>query len=1059
MARDSRGDRGGYDRRDEYDQQRTPPRGQPQGQRAGNSRGGPPQRGGVTPPSRPTIGSNRGSGRGSAASDPRGQSGSGPRSARQEDVRRRSSQRDYGDSAQYSSQYSSQYSEYGQAPRGRDGRARQTVSRIARGLSEAVSRQFGAVARSAERAMRRGRGPEPRSEYRPAFAGGSLDELATEITPPVYRRSRIRLRAHKWRVQRTPPNPLKLFIILGSVAMLVVVVLGAGGAGMVYASNLYNQHLTQIQALAANLQGGQNSQILDRNGTPLYQVKDSNSNYNIYAPLAQMSPILRNATVDTEDPTFYSRLNFGIDLKSIVRAGAADAQAGGAAQGASTITQQLVKNIVLADRTKGVQRKVNEAVLAVGVTLNYTKDQILEMYLNSIDYGNQNTGIEAAARNFFGLTATPDGKGGLTLANQKLDIAQAAILAGLPNAPTYYNPTVFSCGDATCPQSKWANPCTNNPIDDGCTPSPTYCDVAAGCGTQDGHEWLVFRRARYVLQKMENYQHINHDQEQQAEQEVLSILQNHKIYVNAGRANGNVVDTTKNAPHFVDYVKDVVLPQQFGIDPDMLPHAGLKIYTTLDYNLDHYAETQLKYYIQGGSDGTFTNYWYCGGQQPPTGGCSRQGLAVTGNVHNGSVVAIDPHNGDILAMVGSVDYGSTDPHVLGFNNIATSNSRSMGSSTKALVYATAFQKGWYPGITLQDKTVCFPFPADDPQTNKPIITNKYAPACNGWYSPQNYEDFSFSGTAPIRPMLANSLNIPAAEAMDFVGDGAADTTSDAFLSMVQRLGITTYSKGRMGPATALGTQEIPLLQLTGAYATFADAGMRHPYRTILRIEDHDGNVLYQAPSTPQGEQVMSPESAYMLTSILTDNAARLPDFGWYNPLFFGNQYQYGKGTTLDYPSLQIAAKTGTSQGNSGPNDIVTMGYSPYLALGVWFGNTDPNDPLTPGIIGIAGAGYVFHDLMQWAISNYKWPTNAQFPIPSDMAKGQFNCTSGLAPYKGDKLAPCQLKPQDVGAVCPPYCATGLYLGLSLKPDGSQYAGGSDAPNTDWYIKGQAPGQS
>jgi membrane peptidoglycan carboxypeptidase len=228
--------------------------------------------------------------------------------------------------------------------------------------------------------------------------------------------------------------------------------------------------------------------------------------------------------------------------------------------------------------------------------------------------------------------------------------------------------------------------------------------------------------------------------------------------------------------------------------------------------------------------------------------------------------------------------------------------------------------------------------------------------------------------------------------------------------------------------------------------------MRHPSRTILRIEDHEGNVLYQAPAMPKGQQVMSPESAYMLTSILTDNAARLPDFGWYNPLFFGNQYQYNKGTTMDYPNLQIASKTGTSQGENGPNDIVTMGYSPYLALGVWFGNTDPNDSLTPGIIGIAGAGYVFHDLMQWAITNYKWPTNAQFPIPPDMAKGQFNCTTGLAPYKGDKLTACQLKPQFPNS-------TNLFAGLNIGANGQQYGGGASAPNTDWYIKDQAPLQS
>jgi membrane peptidoglycan carboxypeptidase len=1034
MGRESRSGYDDYEEYDSYDRS-----GSARGQRAGGSRGRsardvmtpPSHYGAGSDPSR--AGSNPRRGDGRSPSDPRAGSrgGSGPRSAREEDARRRSSRRD-----------DRSYDEGAHVER-----APRTLGGMARDFSRQVSRQLGAMVHGTERAVQHS--VAPRSEYRPAFSASNLEDLAEDAQSSPYRRSRIRLRARKWRVKRTPANPLKLAIILGTLATVLVLVLGAGGAGTVYAVNYYNQHLTQIQALAANLQNSQSSIIYDRNGQVLYTVKGQNSNYNIYTPLAQINPLVREATIDTEDPTFYSKLNIGIDFKSVLRASAADAQAGGAAQGASTITQQLVKNMVLEDQTKAIQRKVNEAILAVGLTLNYTKDQILEMYLNSIDYGNLNEGVEAAARNYFGVIPKPDGHGGETLANQQLDLAEAALLAGLPNAPTYYLPTQYSC-KTTCPDSKWNNPCTNTPTDSGCDPNPNYCAVDYdGCPVYDGHEWLVWRRARYVLQKMVTQGDINQGQADSALQEVHDLLLNHKLYVSAGTANGNVVDTTKNAPHFIDYLLNDVLPKQFGIDNDILPHAGLKIYTTLDLNLDTYAQQRLKYYIQGDSSGNFTNYWYCGSPQPPTGGCQAPALGNAWNVHNGSVVAIDPHTGDILAMVGSVDYGSTNKQVLGFNNIATSIYRSMGSSTKALIYATAFQKGWTPATILQDKTICYPFPADSPTT----VTNKYAPACKGWYSPTNYETASFSGPAPVRPMLANSLNIPATEAMSFVGDGAADTTSDDFLAMVQRLGVTTLSKGRMGPATALGAQEIPLLQLTGAYASFADAGMRHPYRSILRIEDSAGTVLYQAPSVPQGQQVLSPEAAYMLTSILTDNQARLPDFGWYNPLFFGNQYQLGQGSKLNYPNLQIAAKTGTSQGNGGPNDIVTMGYSPYLSLGVWFGNTDPNDPLTPGIIGIAGAGYVFHDVMQWAITNYKWPTDSQFPIPADMARGQFNCTSGLAPYKDQKLAPCKLTPQFKTG------ATNLFAGLNTSQGPQGYGGGDTMLNQDWYVQGQAPLQS
>ena len=101
-----------------------------------------------------------------------------------------------------------------------------------------------------------------------------------------------------------------------------------------------------------------------------------------------------------------------------------------------------------------------------------------------------------------------------------------------------------------------------------------------------------------------------------------------------------------------------------------------------------------------------------------------------------------------------------------------------------------------------------------------------------------------------------------------------------------------------------------------------------------------------------------------------------------------------------YQNLAIAAKTGTSSGNGGPLDIVTAGYTPYMTLGVWVGNTDGNDPLYSGIIGVAGAGYIFHDVMLWAAENYDWNPTAQFPVPPDMARGVFNCNTGLAPYAG-----------------------------------------------------------
>ncbi len=156
-------------------------------------------------------------------------------------------------------------------------------------------------------------------------------------------------------------------------------------------------------------------------------------------------------------------------------------------------------------------------------------------------------------------------------------------------------------------------------------------------------------------------------------------------------------------------------------------------------------------------------------------------------------MAIDQRDGDILAMVGSVDYSSHAHQVLGANNITTSTLRSMGSATKPLMYATAFQMGWTPGSHAARYPHLLPEPGPRSQSRQP----KVAPACKGWYVPQDYEENNFSGTFPLRRQFDGSLNIAATEGMEFVG--ATPDTSENFLAMAQRLGVTTLSEKRHGP--------------------------------------------------------------------------------------------------------------------------------------------------------------------------------------------------------------------------------------------------------------------
>ncbi|HEX8731147.1 MAG TPA: penicillin-binding transpeptidase domain-containing protein, partial [Ktedonobacterales bacterium] len=639
---------------------------------------------------------------------------------------------------------------------------------------------------------------------------------------------------------------------------------------------------------------------------------------------------------------------------------------------------------------------------------------------NTIDYSDGNLGIEAAAENYFGIQPIKDATkcGNQTFskprtcwANQQLDWAQVSLLVGVPNAPTAYKPSQFSCyppkgktAAQACPVSSWDNPCIGDPsnlLNANCYPDGIGPDKFHY--TSSGHEWLAYRRAAVVLGSLLRYNYIDDATYNSSLKEVYDILLNHKVGSHLGGSAATTFGVTKLAPHFVDYILNDVLPNQFGLtDPEA---DGLRIYTTLDLNLDEYAIQRAKYYIEEPHKLEWPNYdGHCGCLSPP--------LMQSANIHNAAVVAMDPHNGDILAMVGSVDYTSLDSTVKGFYNVATSPNRSMGSSTKPLVYATAFQMGWNPGTMMQDMPTCFPNAAPpDPTTNKPT-GDPAAKNCVGYYVPHNYDSTSFSGTIPLRYALANSLNVPATQTMEFVG--ATPDTSAAFLAEAQRMGVTSLTKGLMGPTTALGTQNISLLQLTNAYGVFADQGKHVPPRAVLEIMDTYGTALYKAP-TPQAAQVLSPQAAYEITSILTDANARVPDFNNWNPLEFDDPntpgaYGYTPDNVLNFPD--IAGKTGTSQGIKGPRDIVTMGYSPYMALGVWAGNSDSSD--LDAVIGIAGAGYIFHDIMEWAIKHYKWPTGQQFPIPPNMAMGVFNCTTGMAPYKGqNKPVACPFAPPSI----------------------------------------------
>jgi len=228
-----------------------------------------------------------------------------------------------------------------------------------------------------------------------------------------------------------------------------------------------------------------------------------------------------------------------------------------------------------------------------------------------------------------------------------------------------------------------------------------------------------------------------------------------------------------------------------------------------------------------------------------------------------------------------------------------------------------------------------------------------------------------------RNAIANSFNIPAIDTLEYAG-------IPNVLNMAGRLGLTEIASrppSSFGPSTALGTSEVSLLHLTSAYATFANQGVRVPPTSILEITDNQGYPLYSYNSAhPGGVRALRADVAFLISSILSDTKSRYHEFGAGNPL------------ELDRPA---AAKTGTTQSF---RDNWTIGYTPYVTVGVWAGNSD--NTTMNNIIGITGAGPIWHDVMEYVSHQYNYPPD-DFSKPSDVHASTVSAYTGLAPHPGE----------------------------------------------------------
>jgi len=356
------------------------------------------------------------------------------------------------------------------------------------------------------------------------------------------------------------------------------------------------------------------------------------------------------------------------------------------------------------------------------------------------------------------------------------------------------------------------------------------------------------------------------------------------------------------APHFVFFIKDY-LENKYGVNA--LEDGGMKVITTLDYDLQKKAEEIAK-------------------TQAEINEKSWDGK-------NAGVVVIDPKTGQILAMVGSRNY--FDKTIDGNFNVTTAK-RQPGSSFKPIVYAKALEKGYTENTTLFDVKTEFNSSCDP--TGKPLPGSPNA-TC---YTPSDYDD-KYRGPMTLRYALAQSINIVAVKLLYLVG------LKDA-LKMANDLGITTLTDPtRYGLSLVIGGGETTLLEMTSAYGVFAANGTRHPYKEILSVEDANGNILEEYKDNPY--QVLNPNITNTLSSIMSDETARIPTFG--------------ANSVLNVAGHEAAVKTGTTNNNK---DAWTIGYTPSVVVGVWVGNNE-NTPMKKG--GAALAGPIWNQVMSFYLKD------------------------------------------------------------------------------------------
>lgn len=515
------------------------------------------------------------------------------------------------------------------------------------------------------------------------------------------------------------------------------------------------------------------TQVFDINGQLISKLFEEN---RVVVTIGNISPYVQQAIIANEDSRFYK--HFGIDLIGIFRAVVVNIRSGGLVEGGSTITQQLAKNMFLTQE-RTITRKLKEVVLALIIDYKFSKQEILQAYLNQIYFGEGAYGIEAAAQMYFGKHA------------KELSLAESALLAGLPRGPNIYSP---------------------------------YIDMKA-----------AMNRRAVVLAGMVKEGYISEQEAEQAKAEPIVLAGKKKRVVQAS--------------YFLDYIANELVGR-YGAN--MVYKGGLKVYTTLDIKQQQAAE------------------------------------AVLGQLQ-GAVLALDPKNGYVKAMVGGRNYEESQI------NRVFSEVRQPGSAFKPFLYAAALNQGLAANSIIVDEPINF----------------------NG-YAPVNY-DKKYRGPVTLNKALRWSINVPAVKLANEIG-------IDKALELAKSMGISTIVPDDYVLSTALGglTQGTNLWELTAAYTAFANGGVLSKPIAILKVLDENGNILEENNIVQQA--VLRPEIAYIVTDILKG----VLEDGTATPANLGRPAAGKTGTTDNYETAWF------------------IGYTPDILVGIYAGN-DNRKPI--GISG------------------------------------------------------------------------------------------------------------